>query len=97
MGVAACAPPDGRLECGEEILDGIFPAVILIRNTALVASGGVLRLPAVSGTGIRGGIVASGIAGRIGTAFGSALDDIFNDGIHLINRNGEPDVVDGRL
>ena len=73
MGVAACAPPDGKLECGEEILDGIFPAVILIRN------------------------VASGIAGRIGTAFGSALDDIFNDGIHLINRDGEPDVVDRRL
>ena len=53
MGVAACAPPDGKLECGEEILDGIVPAVILIRNTAVVASGGVLRLPAASGTGIR--------------------------------------------
>ena len=64
MGVAACAPPDGKLECGEEILDGIFPAVILIRNTAV---------------------------------FGSAFDDFFNGGIHLINRNGEPDVVDGRF
>lgn len=63
MGVAACAPPDGKLECGEEILDGIFPAVILIRNAVC----------------------------------GSALDDFFNDGIHLIDRNGEPDVVDGRL
>ena len=54
-GLPPVHPPDGKLECGEEILDGIFPAVILIRNAAVVASGGILRLSAAAGagTGIR--------------------------------------------